>query len=48
MEPGWEKVPNWKCFLFIENKDYSYRDTWMILKWLERSRLPREAIDEER
>ena len=24
--------------LVIENKDYSYRHTWMTLKWLERSR----------
>ena len=25
-------------YLVIENKDYSYRYTWMTLKWLERSR----------
>ena len=28
--PGWEKVPNWECFLFTENKDCSYRYMWMV------------------
>ena len=29
MELVWEKVPNWECFLFIENMAYSCRYTWM-------------------
>ena len=24
-----EKIPNWECLLFIENKDCSYQYTWM-------------------
>ena len=27
------RIPNWECLLlFIENKDYSYRFSWMISK----------------
>ena len=38
LELGWEKVPNWEC-MFIENKDYSHRHTWMTSKSLERDRI---------
>ena len=33
---GWEKVPNWNWP--FDNKDCSYRHTWMTWKWLEESR----------
>ena len=37
MELGWEKYHIVNVYLFIKNKDYSYRYTWMTLRWLERS-----------
>ena len=35
-----KKVLNWESFFLLNrNKDYSYQYTWMILKWLERTRI---------
>ena len=33
LELGWGKVPNWNDNLVIENKENSYRYTWMIFTW---------------
>ena len=39
LERGWEKYRTGNVYSFTENKDYSYRYTWMTFKWLERSRI---------
>ena len=37
LELGWESTELGMSQLFVENKDYSYRYTWMVSKWLERN-----------
>ena len=34
-----EEVPNWVCVFVHRNNDFSTRNTWMISKWLEESRI---------
>ena len=36
LEHGWEKFSTGNVYLVIENKDCSYRYTWMITKKMER------------